>query len=150
MIPVAEGLEGVAAAELMAAPPVIAVVASKGRSSSNRTSAEFQEIIALVHSKEAFGCGPSDIKWTEIGNEVAAKLTSATRKGTNIRDWVDDAKKVVKSCQSEYSTTEGCLLGFPRFSPGGFFGVGRQLVVRGAEIYGFKSSASSTISHEYM
>ena len=28
MIPVAEGLEGVAAAEVMAAPPVIAVVAS--------------------------------------------------------------------------------------------------------------------------
>ena len=71
----------------------------------------FYQIINLVKSKEALGCEPADIKWTEIANEVAGLLKSGTaRKGTNVRDWVDDTKKALKSGQSLYSTTEGCLV----------------------------------------
>ena len=50
---------------------------------------------------------------------IARKLPRTSRKGLNVRDLVDDAKKAVKSCQSEYSiiiksqvSTNSCHLVF--------------------------------------
>ena len=54
-----------------------------------------------------------------VGSLIARKLSRTSRKGLNVRDLVDDAKKAVKSCQSEYSiiiksqvSTNSCHLVF--------------------------------------